>query len=147
MSTTSTRVRRVTRAGAAVAAGGAAAAAAAVLAAPAATAVEPGSATVNPGLSFGSTSAPYGTSCTYTVSATASWWGDAYFNVRAPDGSWHYLGRVSDLSPHQVATIDWTPSHGPGSYTIAVNGAGYGVATTSPQVGTGVNLGSMCFVF
>lgn len=145
MSTTSTRLRRATRAGAAVAAGGAAAAAVAVLAAPAASAVEPTSATVSPGISFGRT--PYGTSCTYKVSATANWWGDAYFDVRAPDGSWHYLGRVTDLNPHQVATMDWTPSHGPGSYTIAVNGAGHGVATTSPQVGTGINLGSMCFVF
>ena len=132
----STIARRLGLGGAAVGAG----LAVAVLTAPTASA---GVTSINvaPGASFGST--PYGTGCSYTITATVN---DNAAPVYFYDNNLP-IGTGPASVSGAAATVTWTPTT-PGSHVLVA----YQFVnppfdkTTQVTVGNGINLGSSCVV-
>ncbi|MEV0105895.1 hypothetical protein AB0H42_06080 [Nocardia sp. NPDC050799] len=93
-----------------------------------------------PGAGAGSATAPYGTHCTYTASATAEP-GEYVSFYDSQKGSFDPPGAIL-VGESGTVTADWTPEV-PGTHDLhAVNiGSEQSLAV---EVGSGLNLGSAC---
>ena len=106
-------------------------------------AAKPTSITVHPGSSIGST--PYGTGCSYDVSAVVDAAGPVHFYTRLlPDGEWTEFNTINATGPGTVR-VTWTPTE-TGEIVVNANQAGVGASAPPVTVGTGINTGSSCIV-
>lgn len=116
----------------------AAAVSAAVLAAPPASATVTGI-TIAPGLSGGAH--PYGTTCSYTVTATVDDGSQRVYFFEEGQGP---TGFADAMPSGGVATVSWTPSRPGVHYIYALQPNATTQIRLPVDVGNGINLGSAC---
>ncbi|MEU7141621.1 hypothetical protein ABZ942_19360 [Nocardia sp. NPDC046473] len=100
-----------------------------------------------PGMSWGPAT-PYGTNCTYTLTATVTNPNPVAFYDFGPESTF-----APDRYSHPTAgttTVRWTPTQ-PGrhrimAYQTFTGGPAMDTAALDIQVGTGINTGSACIV-